>query len=426
MNSMHLSDDEQVHVHGAPSYSVRAEVIDDHGQRHAGFLAASPSELARLDINRPETWPAGTRAVAEGSLYKLTMPGPVRLWQRVGPDPNNRRPSAQHGAPRGGARDPRHPQGATRDHQHPARGQQQQQQQQHPTQGQRHPHDPARRNQRWVPGRWQRGAHGKMVWVEGHYELDPGGARAPSPHGHRAPGRPAPPPPRATRPGPPPSRPLPPDATQPGPQPAPPYPPPAPPPPEAVRTPWTPAYPVAPSPHRDFDRSYSVSVDPTWGAHVYAVYEDGSIALHDGRTYEPEDIEHYYGNGVIVLRDGEHLSPPEGAHPVHAGHATTWASPVGVPGPQSAVHNGVTFVGLPPGTMFFDEDHSFGYQTAQGEVVTGFWSPDGTYEVDDPTIEEVRKAAAEGAAEGVANAFEAMSGFGFEDEDEGLLSLLER
>ena len=55
MNSMHLSDDdddEQVHVQGAPSYSVRAEIIDEQGQRHQGFLAVTPSELGK-PLGRP-------------------------------------------------------------------------------------------------------------------------------------------------------------------------------------------------------------------------------------------------------------------------------------------------------------------------------------------------------------------------------------
>jgi hypothetical protein len=179
-----------------------------------------------------------------------------------------------------------------------------------------------------------------------------------------------------------------------------------------------------PSPHRDFDRSYSAEIDPSWGAHVHAVYDDGSIALHDGRTFGSEDVAHYYGNGLIVLHDGQQFSPPEGAQPIHAGPVTTWAAPVGVPGPASAVHNGVTFAGLPPGTIFFDEDHSFGYQTAQGEVVTGYWNPDGTYRIDDPTVDDVRQAAAEGAAQGVADALSAIDTTSAVSDDD-LLSLLE-
>lgn len=157
---------------------------------------------------------------------------------------------------------------------------------------------------------------------------------------------------------------------------------------------------------------------------MHAVYEDGSIALHDGRTFSTQDVEHYYGDGLIVLRDGQQLSPPEGAQPVHGGTVTTWAAPVGVPGPQAAVHNGVTFIGLPPGTIFFEEDHSFGYQTALGEVVTGYWSPNGTFKVDDPEIEAVREAAAKGAAEGVANALNASGGGGRYSDEDDLLSIL--
>jgi hypothetical protein len=41
---MHLSDD-QVRVQGTPSYSVRAEIVDEHGRRHHVFLAVTPHEL---------------------------------------------------------------------------------------------------------------------------------------------------------------------------------------------------------------------------------------------------------------------------------------------------------------------------------------------------------------------------------------------
>lgn len=402
MNSEHLSDDdddEQVHVQGAPGYGVRAEIIDEQGQRHQGFLAVTPSELGKLNTKRPETWPAGTRAVADGSLYSLLLPGNVRVWKRIGedrtqrPEPKLVRPSA-------------------------------------PVPG-----------QRWVQGRWERGADGKMVWVEGHYEqaqgrpaVPPGGRPPnprPAPPGGGAPRpRPAPPPgggyappgggyaPRP-RPAPPPG------GRPPSPRPAPPpHPRPA---PGPAWPPEPPARRGPPSPHRDFDCSYSAEFDPSWGAHVHAVYDDGSIALHDGRTFGPQDVEQYYGDGLILLRDGQQFAPPEGSRPVHTGMVTAWAAPVGVPGPEAAVHKGVVFAGLPPGTIFFDEDHSFGFQTPQGELVTGYWSPDGTYEIEDPQIEEVRRAAAEGAAEGVASALEAMGGVGGYDNtyDDGLLSLLE-
>jgi len=379
MNSMHLSDDEQVRVQGAPSYSVRAEIIDDQGRRHVGFLAVPPSALAQLDINRPESWPPGTRAVADGSLFSLMMPGLVRVWKRIGVDPGQR-PSPQQG---GGS----------------APG------------------------QRWVNGRWERGANGKMVWVAGHYEQQQSRPAPPAGPHARGGGRPAPPP--NARPAPPPNtRPAPSPNTRPG-TPSPRAAPSQRPAPRADGAMTPHARRGPPSPHRDFDRSYSADPDASWGSHVHAVYDDGSIALHDGRTFGAEEVEHYYGDGVIILRDGQQLSPPEGAQPVHAGPVTTWAAPVGVPGPEAAVHNGVTFAGLPPGTIFFDEDHSFGYQTAQGEVVTGYWNPDGTSRIDDPAIEDVRKAAAEGAAQGVADALSAIDTTSAASEEDNLLSLLE-
>lgn len=412
MNSMHLSDDEHVHVHGAPpSYSVRAEIIDMTGKRHQGFLSVSPSELAGLDINRPETWPGGTRAVAEGSLFSLVIPGAMRRWQRIGEDPA-RRPAS----PRASTEGQRHPHGSTegrhpRDgHRHPHEGQRPRPPT--PARGERHPHAP--KGQRWVAGRWDGGANGRMVWVAGHYEPEPPAPRhAPPPAPRQQVARPD----ARSRPVPPPVAlpPAPPVQSQPV---APPAPSPAP--ATVYIAPWAPAQPSA---HRDFDRSYTLSIDPGWGERVHAVYEDGSIALHDGRTFEARDVEHYHGDGLIILRDGQQLAPPEGAQPVHSGSVTTWAAPVGVPGPQSASHNGVTFAGLPPGTIFFDEDHSFGYQTAQGEVVTGYWNPNGTYRIDDPELENIREAAAQGAAEGVANAFKSMGGSDTGDDD--LLSFLE-
>ena len=388
MNSEHLSD-EQVHVHGAPSYSVRAEIFDEQGQRHLGFLAVTPSELAQLNINLPETWPVGTRAVADGSLYSLFLPGPMRMWRRIGAD-QTRRPAPPQGHP-------------------PA-----------PTRG-RHASPPG------APA--------------------PGARRpAPPPHGRPAPpshGRPAPPP--QGRPAPPHGAPRAPGGGRPAPSPQarpvpharpapPPYAPPAPPQPYAAPPPYAPsalpppyAYPVEPPPYAPPSHAHHHGSVDGWGPHVHSIYDDGSIALYDGRAFAAEEIEHYYDDGLIILRNGQQFVPPDGFQPVYGGTVTTWAAPADVPG-QSAVHNGVAFAGLPAGTIFFDEDHSFGYQTPQGEVVTGYWNPNGTFRVDDPALDDVRKAAAEGAAEGLANALESMGGGGggyYEDDAGSLLSLLE-
>jgi hypothetical protein len=191
-------------------------------------------------------------------------------------------------------------------------------------------------------------------------------------------------------------------------------------------------------PHRLPERGFATDLDPRQGEAVHSVHDDGSVALHHGAVVQPHEVAAFYDDGSVELHSGEVFGPPPGAEPVHVDSATVWAVPVNAPvnaGPgggappgQWATYQGMTYVGLPPNTLFFP-DGSFASSGAGGVMTTGTYFPNGTWTADpgsaggDVSADDLREAAAEGAAAGAYAAIQQGGGGGVAEDD--LRSLLE-
>jgi hypothetical protein len=252
-------------------------------------------------------------------------------------------------------------------------------------------------------------------------------------------GAPAPRHPAPTRPpAPPPRRPA----------PAAPPPPPRRPPPRA----FPPRGDAPPPAHRLPDRGYATDLDPRHGDAVHSVHDDGSVALHSGVVVEPHEVVSFWGDGSVELTSGAVVAPPAAAEPVHVNTATVWAVPVqpGLPSappalpvpslppgpaqpPQQqpwATYQGVTYAGLSPNTVFFP-DGSFATSGPNG-VTTGMYYPNGSWTLDNANgtgggagADDVREAAAEGAAAGAFAAVQATQGVAGDVTEGDLRALLE-
>jgi hypothetical protein len=227
----------------------------------------------------------------------------------------------------------------------------------------------------------------------------------------------------------------------PAPRPAPPgRPPPLPPPPPARRPPPPAGDAVAPRrrpQHRLPDRGFATDLDPRHGDAVHSVHDDGSVALHSGAVVRPHEVASFWDDGSVELTNGAVVTPPGAAEPVHVNTATVWAVPVdATPGPvpqptqqQNATYQGATYVGLSPNTIFFP-DGSFASSGPSG-VMTGEYFPNGTWTADPSSggggvsADDLREAAAEGAAEGAYAAVQATQGAEADVTEGDLRSLLE-